>query len=348
MNDVPRVEEPQVTLIVTPRERFGVAQESLLSIIEHTRKPYRLVYVDGAGPKPLSAWIADQARVHGFDHVRVDRFLTPNEARNIGLRRATTPYVVFIDNDVICSPGWIDPLIASADETGADVVAPLTCQGLPVHHQVHQAGGLFTRDTAAFFATPKGERIIEEVMHHQGETIDTIPRERVATQCCEFHCVLVRRSVFDRVGMLDEEMLATKEHIDFCMSVIESGGAVVLEPRSVVTYLFPGRSRPIEAKDWPYFLVRWSHAWQRRSLDRFQAKWGLKPDQEYFAARERHLSWRYNEGVVKPIVKRMPMVAKASILGKAGRALVRPLVFSAGRALTAQADRKRERARSGA
>lgn len=335
------VRNARVTLIVTPRERFGVARESLISIFEHTSVPFDLIYVDGAGPKELSAWIADQARERGFQHLYFSRFLTPNEARNAGLRRAVTPYVVLIDNDVICSPNWIEPLITSAESTGADVVAPLTCQGLPVHTEVHQAGGLFTRDLAGFFAAPYGERIIEEVMHYQGRKVDEIPKAPVMTQCCEFHCVLVRRAIFDRIGELDAEMLATKEHIDFCMSIFAAGGTVLFEPRSVVTYLYPGRSRPIAASDWPFFLVRWSDAWQRRSLDRFMHKWGLKADQPYFAKRSRLLSWRYREGVVKPIVKRLPGTERIPLLRKAASALVAPLVSVVGAAITARTDRQR-------
>ena len=334
-------DQAKVALIVTPRERFGVARESLTSIFDHTKVPFDLIYVDAGGPDDLSAWVAEQARVRGFQHLHISRFLTPNEARNAGLRRATTPYVVFIDNDVICSPNWIEPLIVAAESTGADVVAPLTCEGMPLHTRVHQAGGSFTTDPASFFAAPHGERIIEEVMHHQGRKVDDIPKQQVATQCCEFHCVLVRRSVFDQIGEFDTDMLATKEHIDFCMSVLAKGGKVLLEPRSVVTYLYPDRSRPIAASDWPFFLVRWSSAWQRRSFDRFRDKWGLKSDQPYFAKRARQLRWRYKEGVAKPIVGKLPGINRSPLLRKATAALVVPLVSAVGAALTARADRQR-------
>ncbi len=335
------LEQAKVTLIVTPRERFGVARESLQSIFDHTTVPFDLIYVDAAGPKDLSAWIAEQAKARGFQHLSFPRILAPNEARNAGVRRAKTPFVVFIDNDVICSPNWIEPLIVSAESSDADVVAPLTCQGLPVHTEIHQAGGLFTKDIESFFAAPRGERIIDEVMHHQGRKIDDIPKQLVETQCCEFHCVLVRRSVFDRIGELDIEMLATKEHLDFCMSVLEHGGTVLLEPRSVVTYLFPNRLRPIAPRDWPFFLVRWSKAWQLRSLDRFKDKWGLKPDQPYFATRAGMLTWRYKEGVVKPLVKKLPGINRNRFLSRATGVFVAPFVSAAGAAMTARADRLR-------
>jgi glycosyltransferase involved in cell wall biosynthesis len=334
---VQREATPRVTLVVTPRERFGVARESLESIYAQSDIPFDLVYVDGKSPADLSRWIADQARARGFRHIVEDRYLSPNGARNIGLRAAATDYVVFIDNDVVCSPGWLSRLVATADESGADVVAPLTCQGLPAHNQIHQAGAIFTHDLEAFLATPPGKRIMIEEMHLQGEPVSAAPAGPVETQCCEFHCVLVRRNVFDRIGPLDEEMLATKEHVDFCLSVLASGGKVLLEPRSVVTYLFPNRARPLTSEDMPYFLVRWSDAWQRRSIDRLQQKWGLEPDQPYLAERLRHTRWRYEEGLVKPIVKKVPFTKDSRFVWRVVRKAVSTVVYARGDLLTRKA-----------
>lgn len=42
--------EPEVTIVVSPRERFSYTRESLESIYEHTKAPFKLVYVDGGSP----------------------------------------------------------------------------------------------------------------------------------------------------------------------------------------------------------------------------------------------------------------------------------------------------------
>src|SRR5207249_8335576 len=56
---------------------------------------------------------------------KTERHLVPNEARNIGLRRVRTRYVVFIDNDAVPAPGWLERMVECAEETGAWVVGPL-------------------------------------------------------------------------------------------------------------------------------------------------------------------------------------------------------------------------------
>ena len=146
---------PVVTIVVTPRERFGVARQSLENIYETTPEPFDLIYVDARSPADLSDWIADQSQQRGFTHVKLDHFVSPNEARNIGIKLAKTPYVVFYDNDVIATPGWLTPLVQCTEEEGAAVVAPLICEGNPLHQRIHQAGGYFTKDVQGFFQHPK-------------------------------------------------------------------------------------------------------------------------------------------------------------------------------------------------
>ncbi len=346
--DVQTQETPKVTIIVTPRERFGVAKQSLESIYEFTPEPFDLIYVDGASPRELSGWIAEQAAQRGFEHVKLDHFLSPNEARNIGIARAKTPYVLFYDNDVIASPGWLAPLVQCADEEGAAVVTPLTCEGVPLHKRIHQAGGFFTRDTEKFFNTPMGERDLIDDMLLQGDDVEEeLPKlTRAQTQNCEFHCVLARRSVFDRIGMLDEKLLATKEHLDFCMSVAQAGETVYFEPASVVTYLFPNRHAPMTREDWPYFLLRWSPVWQHRSMLRMQEKWGLKPD-GFMRIREGFYGWRHLEGIVAPELKRVPLIGRNKLWIKVGKKLFYPFVKMWSKRVVAQDDKRRQAAQSG-
>jgi len=336
--------EPRVTLIVTPRERWGMALQSLESIYAARAIPFNLVYVDGGSPSAVSDQIAEQAKLRGFRHLKLSRYLLPNEARNLGLHECTTPYVVFIDNDVIVSDNWLDWLVRCADETGAEVVAPLTCQGYPFHKEIHQAGGAFAADPVAFFQTPPGERLLLDEMHLQGVKVDSVSREltRKETQVCEFHCVLVRRLIFDRIGPLDE-MLNTRDHLDFCLSVKSVGGKVMLEPKSIITYpLFLSLNDPLTKEDIDYYLLRWSPEWQKRSLDRLEKKWGLKPDGQIQSMRK-GIYWRHFEGFVKPRVTKMPLFGRNPLWIRLAHRMMRPLLAHRVRALMLEYDRQRIR-----
>lgn len=335
---------PRVTIIVSPRERFGVAQKSLDSIYAASDVPFDLVYVDARSPARLTKWLKAQAPIKGFKHIHLDRFVTPTEARNIGLAESTTDYVVFIDNDVFCADGWLSVLVKCADETGADVIAPLVCDGLPLHSRVHQASGAFAEDKDAFFSLPEGQREIIDLMVHHGVPLERVRDQlhRGETDVTEFHCVMVRRSIFDRIGPLDEAMYATKEHFDFCMSVLQAGGKIVFEPESVVTYVFPTSANPITREDLPYFLLRWSPEWQIRSLEHLKEKWGLKDVGEFNEVRQsEHLRVRHYEGFVRPVIRKLPVISRSYRLTQAARKVLTNYADFKVRRLLAEYDKQR-------
>ena len=290
--------EPNVTLVVVPRERFSCAQASLESLYAHTQIPFKLVYVDGNSPPAWQRYLADQAAAKQFQLIRTDYYLHPNQARNLGAAAVETPYLVFVDNDVIVTPGWLRSLVECAESTGAAVVGPLMCQYEPVHEEIHFAGG-----ESHIWVDKTGRRRLREKMYSQGKQVaDIRPKlQRTLTELAEFHCVLVRRHVLERLGGLDEKMLNTKEHLDFCMTVQELGETVYFEPDSLVTYV-PGP--PSGWGDLHYYMLRWSDAWTMASLNRLREKWNLSED-AYFTTKYKKLGWRRKMTLIAPIIFRL-------------------------------------------
>jgi GT2 family glycosyltransferase len=299
--------EPQVTIVVVARERFSCTRESLESIYQYTDIPFKLVYVDGNSPDGVRQYLEEQAQLHGFNLIRVNRYLSPNKSRNIGLSQVTTKYVAFLDNDVIVSPGWLERLIDCAEETNATVVGPLMCQDQPVHEIIHFAGGESHIWTDNNGESPR--RRLREKMYKQGKQVAEVRDElqRQETELAEFHCVLVRRGIFDRLGPLDEGMLNTKEHLDFCMTVREAGETVYFEPASLVTYV-PGP--PLELTDLPFYMLRWSDAWQLNSLHRLRDKWNLDED-AYFQIKYKRMGWRRRKSILMPLSERLTLGIKS-------------------------------------
>jgi GT2 family glycosyltransferase len=304
--------KPRVTIVVVPRERFSATRASLESIYAHTQIPFELVYVDGGSPRHIQRYLEAQAAEKRFQLVRTEYYLSPNRARNLGLRQVSTTYVVFIDNDVIVAPGWLSPLVQCAEETAAAIVSPLICQGEPLHDIVHCAGG----ESGVCMETKDGQiqrRLIEKI-YKQGQRVAAVrdQLQRHQTGLAEFHCMLVRTEIFARVGFLDEALRNTKEHVDFCMTVAQAGGTVYLEPASMVTYLF---GTALEWSDMPYYALRWSDAWELASLHRLRDKWNLTED-DYFLRKYKNLGWRRHMTFVGPLSARLTFGRRNRFLEK--------------------------------
>lgn len=331
------------TVIVTQRERFGMTEESLDSLYQHIDEGVAVIVVDGNSPPRVARYLREQAGRRGFQLIRTEHFLTPNQARNLGVAAAATKYLVFADNDVLYTPGWLATLIACAEETGAAVVAPLTCQGMPAHSQIHHAGGDYAvGDMDAFIANPAGQRPFDEVMHAHGEPLAAWDGrlQRQVTGMCEFHCALVRRDVFEKTGPLDEALLSTKEHIDFSMAVHAAGEKVWFEPASVVTYVFPCRARPLNPEDWPFFALRWSSVYGERSLAHLLAKWQLATGPDYVASKRTIYSMRRRQGILLPLMRKVPLLGKSARFARIAARLASPVEEVVNRGLVAWHERR--------
>ena len=300
---------PLVTIVVVPRERFSYTRESLESIYQNTELLFKLVYVDGNSPRPIKKYLETQAEQKGFELIRTDYYLYPNQARNLGLAKVDTKYVVFADNDIVVQPDWLKTLVDCAESTDAAVVGPLMCQYEPIHEEVHCAGG-----ESRIIVDVKGRRRMREKMYKQGHSaVKTRSQmQRAQTELCEFHCMLVRTSVFDEVGYFDEKMLNTKEHIDFCMGVIEAGHQVYFEPDSLVTYV---PAVPLQWSDLHYYMLRWSNDWETKSLEHLRSKWDLAED-SYFKHKQKALGWRRRDTILSPLVDKLTLKTSNRLLRK--------------------------------
>jgi GT2 family glycosyltransferase len=302
--------EPEVTIVVVPRERFSYSRESLESVYEYTKLPFKLVYVDGNSPPDVQQYLQAQAQEKDFHLIRKDYYLFPNRARNLGLAQVDTKYVVFLDNDVIVSPGWLETLVQCAEETGATIIGPLMCHEQPVHEIVHCAGGQNHINVDV-----RGRRRLREKMYKQGHQVAiALPKiQRTETELCEFHCMFVRTQIFKQLGLFDEAMLNTKEHLDFCMAVRQADGTVYFEPASIITYV-PGP--PLKWTDLHFYMLRWSDAWELNSLNRLREKWDLAED-GYFQHKYKALGWRRRNTILLPIVRRLTFGIQSRFLEKA-------------------------------
>src|ERR1700758_827683 len=265
--------DPDITIVVVPREQFSKSQISLESIYAVTPHPFRLVYVDGNSPRSVRRYLEHKAAALGFKLIRIENYLTSNEARNIGLREVQTKYVAFLDNDVLVQPGWLAALLRCAGETDAWVVGPLCCYGTDGSdgepYIIHVAGADLR------FVEDDGTRRLREKGRHVNQLFAEVRPllRREPIDLVEFHCMLVRRDTFDRLGPLDEKLLSFFDHLDFCLAVCQAGGKLYFEPAAVVTHLAPP---PFAPMDLPYFLLRWSNAWLRPSVRHFASKHCLR------------------------------------------------------------------------
>jgi hypothetical protein len=266
--------DPLVTIVVTPRERYAVARRNLESLAANTPENHRLVYVAPGAPAAVQQYLRDACAARGYELILRPDYLAPNPSRNLGLAQANTRYVVFIENDVVVEPGWLGALLRCAEQEQADIVSPLCLIGDPADRNVHSFGGVLLLENGA------GTTLLRE-QHHCGPIcLRTDPRRlsRMASDYSEFHCALLRRSVFERLGPLDEQILGAAEHIDLALHLRALGCRGFAEPDAVVSYL----PQAYTLADLDTYAVRWSDAWYFPTMQHLGKKWNLSAGSALF------------------------------------------------------------------
>jgi GT2 family glycosyltransferase len=264
---------PNVTLIVTQRERMLLSEMSLENILADRSEPFRLIYVDGGSPEPVRNYLKRRVPEAGGLLIQKPDWLWPNVGRNLALPHVETPYLVFIDNDLVVERGWLGKLVAAAEETGAALVGPLylTSDGVG-EPRIHMAGGTLTRvETEAGVALHERHELLNAPVA-EGAQLKRAPCDFV-----EYHCVLARTDFLRRAGALSEDIVCVHEHIDIALDAKAMGLPVIFEPAAVITQ---HAYAPYTLADLPFHRWRWRREAAESSLVAFCRKWNLIDDDQ--------------------------------------------------------------------
>jgi GT2 family glycosyltransferase len=143
-------------------------------------------------------------------------------ANNVAIRASKSRYVVLLNPDTIVTPSWLDKLVNEAEKSPMiGVVAPkLLRPGSP--RVLDSTGHVFQYQTGIARDRGNGELDLGQY-DRKTELIS-----------CSFACGLIKREVFEDIGMLDSHLFTVCEDLDFGMRARLAGWRVVYRPDSIV------------------------------------------------------------------------------------------------------------------
>ena len=150
-------------------------------------------------------------------------------ACNQGAAAAEGEYLVFLNNDTEPQPGWLEPLVGTAD--AHSTVGAVGSQLLFPDGRLQHAG--------VWIVDNKVHGFLEGQHRWHGEAPAARPEAAVAcaVQAVTAAAMLVRASAFEAVGGFDEGYWNGNEDIDLCLKLGAAGWQIVYQPASVVVHL---------------------------------------------------------------------------------------------------------------
>ncbi|MEO7762072.1 MAG: glycosyltransferase [Casimicrobiaceae bacterium] len=268
---------PRVTIVMTARERHTLTEAAIETLVAETTIPYRFIYVDAQSPSWLRQTLDERAGEWNLEVVRYDEPVWPQEARRRIAPTIETEYAVFVDNDIQVESGWLEALIACADETGAGIVGPLYLWGDGLSHpKIHMAGGRLLE-----VLLDDGTRVLDEEHHLLNADPRAVRSELVRTPCdfVEYHCMLIRGDLVRSGALFDSAIRCVHEHIDTSLTAAAHGYAIMFEPAAQVQYMAFSDHM---LEDLPFFRDRWALAEGDASIRAFSSKWRVVDDERSF------------------------------------------------------------------
>src|SRR6202035_4822363 len=106
--------DPTASIVIPTRARASYLRVALASIApQAAAAAAEVLVVDDAGPTPAARALAARFGARYEPH---ERPLGLNVARNTGVERSAGELVVFVDDDISASDGWLQALLDAARE----------------------------------------------------------------------------------------------------------------------------------------------------------------------------------------------------------------------------------------
>ncbi|TDR43115.1 GT2 family glycosyltransferase [Tahibacter aquaticus] len=256
---LPAWPQPQVSIVIPVYNKIAYTLACLASLAQHAGKAsFEVIVVDDCSSDDTPKSLAD---VDGLRVVRNTQNLGFVGSCNAGAAAAHGEFVLFLNNDTVVTPGWLEALLRCFAEqpdaglVGAKLVYP--------DGRLQEAGGIVFRDGSGWnygrFEDPADPRY----------------NFRREADYCSGAAIMLRRSLFEQLGSFDRRYApAYYEDTDLAFAVRAAGLKVYYEPQSTVVH-FEGISagtdtasgmKRYQVVNQEKFLEKWKDALTRQPL----------------------------------------------------------------------------------
>jgi GT2 family glycosyltransferase len=200
-----------LSIIVPVHNQFGHNQLFLEGIRRYTTGPYEIIVIDNHSTDGS----ADFFEARGCQVIRNPVNLCYPESMNLGIRQAKGDHLCLINNDLYVGPNWNGALVEVMEEEKWDVVSPLGMEKMPtptLTAWMHKRWNTIGRGRLSSHRPSEVLRAMLRWMYGDWEQFcEEVRTAFYSTRLDGVYgpCLIVKRSVFEKLGLLDERIQAS-------------------------------------------------------------------------------------------------------------------------------------------
>ncbi len=190
------------SIVILTFNELKYTRECVESIEKNTPEPHEIIFVDNASKDGTLKWMKELARKKpNYQIIENKTNCGFAKGCNQGIEASSGEYILLLNNDVVVTKGWLSGLLECLEsDPGFAVVGPMT----------NNISGIQKVDGIPYITMIEmeefGETFREKYRHRR------IPSRRIVG-----FCMLFRRSLVEKIGLLDERFGSGNfEDDDYC------------------------------------------------------------------------------------------------------------------------------------
>ncbi|HKI79994.1 MAG TPA: glycosyltransferase family 2 protein [Ignavibacteriaceae bacterium] len=215
---------PQVSIIILNWNGSQDTMECLKSLNNVTYRNIEIIVVDNGSKEAELRLLEDFLKGKDVTFIKNKTNLGFTGGNNVGIKKALSnkaDFILILNNDTMVSPGFIEPLLSVFNKSeNAGIVAP-QINYYNNKKLIWSAGGKIDKMRGSGFAiSDQYERENNKIEKSVG----------FVSGCC----MLVKREVFEVIGIFDENYFAYVEDTDLCYRTIQDGFKIFVAGNSKI------------------------------------------------------------------------------------------------------------------
>ncbi|WP_254214212.1 glycosyltransferase family 2 protein [Burkholderia multivorans] len=213
---------PLVSIVIPTRDGVELLRQCVESIFTRSTYPnFEIIIVDNGSVKPETLAYFDSLNTHPNVRVlRDDRPFNFSALNNAAVSQSHGEYICLLNNDIeVITPEWLEEMVSLAARPGNGAIG--ACLWYP--NDTLQHGGVMLG--LGGVAGHIHARLPRGAFGYFGRAVSTQNLSVVTAAC-----LLIRRSIYDEVHGLDEELAVAFNDVDFCIRVRNAGYRNVWTP----------------------------------------------------------------------------------------------------------------------